>query len=205
MGQIAKDNRDDLWWWRWHPPLLLLLCSVCIALLGDGLAELLQYQRDAILSGQWWRLFSGHLVHLGWSHLWLNMAGLTLVWALVGEAFTPRQWWWLITFSMLGISSGLLWWLPGVMWYVGLSGLLHGMLLAGILQLLLRGEREVWPLLLLVLAKLLWELWSGPLPGSREAAGGEVLVEAHSLGALCGAVYCAVLRLSARLHRTTMA
>jgi rhomboid family GlyGly-CTERM serine protease len=184
---------NDSWWWRWQPPLLLLLLSLGIALMGDELAELLRYQRSAILSGEWWRLFSGHLVHLGWSHLWLNLTGLLLVWALVGQAFSRRNWWWLIGTCLLGISCGLLVWLPGLAWYVGLSGLLHGMLLAGSVQLTLRGEREAMLLLLIVLAKVTWELWQGPLPGSREAAGGEVVVQAHAMGALVGGVYAVLL------------
>jgi membrane associated rhomboid family serine protease len=67
------------------------------------------------------------------------------------------------------------------------------MLLAGSVQLTLRGEREAMLLLLIVLAKVTWELWQGPLPGSREAAGGEVVVQAHAMGALVGGVYAVLL------------
>ena len=201
MGQSLQNNRDDSWWWRWQPPLLLLLLSLAVALLGDELAELLRYQRNGILSGEWWRLFSGHIVHLGWSHLWLNLAGLALVWALVGQAFSVRNWWWLIGFCLLGISYGLLWWLPGLTWYVGLSGVLHGILLAGSLQLTLQGEREAALMVVIVFAKVAWELWQGPLPGSREAAGGEVVVHAHALGSLCGLIYVVLLKLIQRVRR----
>ncbi|MEN8170226.1 MAG: rhombosortase [Pseudomonadota bacterium] len=194
MRQSLEKGMDDSWWWRWQPPLLLVLVSLVLALMGDDLAELLRYQRNALLSGELWRLFTGHLVHLGWSHLWLNLAGLVLVWVLVGQAFSLRKWWWLIGFSLLGISCGLLWWLPGLAWYVGLSGLLHGMLLAGSLQLVLRGEREALLMLIIVLTKVVWELWQGPLPGSSEAAGGEVVVQAHALGCLSGAIYAGLLR-----------
>lgn len=183
------------WLHRWQLPLILMSLSVCVALAGDGLAEVLRYQRDAIFAGEWWRLLTGHIVHLGWSHLVLNVLGLGLVWALVGHAFSLRIWWWLVVSSLLGISYGLLLWLPGLMWYVGLSGLLHSLLLAGSLQQALRGDREGIALLLIVLAKVSWELWQGPLPGSREAAGGEVVVQAHALGCLSGALFVWVLRL----------
>ncbi len=198
MGQSSRSGIDRGWWWRWQPPLLLLLVSLAIALLGDGPGELLRYQRSGLLAGEWWRLFSGHLVHLGWSHLWLNLAGLLLVWTLVGRAFSLPNWWGLIGVSLLGISLGLLWWLPELSWYVGLSGLLHGMLVAGSLQLALRGEREAVMVLAIVVAKLAWELWQGPMPGSREAAGGEVVVQAHALGGLCGALYVGVMRVLLR-------
>jgi rhomboid family GlyGly-CTERM serine protease len=164
-----------------------------IALLGDAAGELLKYQRASILSGEWWRLFTGHLVHLGWSHLWLNLAGLLLIWALVGRAMTLRQWLLLISLSLILISVGLLLWLPNLMWYVGLSGMLHGLLVAGGLSQALRGEREGLILVLVVMGKVGWELWQGPLPGSREVTGGEVVVQAHTLGAGAGVLYVMVL------------
>lgn len=198
MGQSLEGGAGMRRWWHWQPPLLLALLSVVVALLGTGAAELLRYQRDLIFAAEWWRLFSAHLVHLGWSHLWLNLAGLLLVWLLVGRAFSLRNWWWLIGFSLLGISLGLLWWLPELAWYVGLSGVLHGMLFAGSLQQARQGEREALLVVAVVSAKVVWELWQGPLPGSREAAGGEVVVQAHALGCLSGAIYVALLRVVGR-------
>ena len=201
MGQLLQYKLNDRWWWHWLPPLALLIVSVGIALLGAEAGEWLRYQRSHILHGEWWRLFTGHIVHLGWSHWWLNMAGLLLLWVLVGGALPLRHWWWFMVFSALGISLGLLCWLPGLGWYVGLSGLLHGMLLAGALQQAVQGERDAMGVVVIVLAKVAWELLHGPLPGSREAAGGEVVVQAHALGALCGLLYLPWLRLSRVLRR----
>lgn len=201
MGQTARHNLNSRWRY-WLLPLLLAAFSIAIALLGSEVMQSLRFERDAIFSGQGWRLFSGHLVHLGWSHLWLNLAGLLLVWLLVGKAFSLRNWWWLIGFCMLGISLGLLWWLPHLAWYVGLSGVLHGMLFAGGGQLALRGEREAMVIIAVMLAKVGWELWQGPLPGSREAAGGEVVFQAHALGCLSGAIYASVLSFAARKSRS---
>ena len=200
MRQSLENSLDKRWWWHWQLPLLLTLLSMIVSLMGTGADELLRYQRDAIIAGEWWRLFSGHLVHLGLSHMWLNLAGLLLVWALVGKACSLRIWWWLIAFCLLGISLGLLWWLPNLNWYVGLSGVLHGVLFAGSLRLALRGEREAMVIIVVMLAKVVWELWNGPLPGSREAAGGEVVVQAHALGCLCAAIFVATQQLIIRLR-----
>lgn len=195
MGQTLVVRRSGEWWRHWSLPLLLCVASIAVALFGDGAGEWLRYERAPIAAGEWWRLVSAHLVHLGWSHLWINLAGLMLVWALVGDAFRPRYWWGFVAFGSLGISLGLWWWLPDLDWYVGLSGLLHGMLLAGALWQGLRGEREALLIVLIVTSKVGWELWHGPLPGSREVAGGEVVVQGHALGLLCGALYVALLRL----------
>ena len=112
---------------------------------------------------------------------------------------SPAQWGGVMLFSLFGISLGLLWWLPHLQWYVGLSGLLHGMLLAGCLHLLLRGEREAMLIITVLLGKVAWELWQGALPGSQEAAGGEVIIEAHALGCLCGFIYVVGQRLSRKI------
>lgn len=40
------------------------------------------YERNAILDGELWRLFSGHVVHGGWEHLSLNLFALIIVWVL---------------------------------------------------------------------------------------------------------------------------
>src|SRR5690606_7331879 len=62
------------------------------ALQAAGLAHSLRYDRQAILDGEVWRLLSGNLVHLGWSHLWLNAFGLLLVWLLFGPLLPSSVW-----------------------------------------------------------------------------------------------------------------
>jgi len=88
-----------------------------------------------------------------------------------------------------------LWFLdPDVEWYVGLSGLLHGLLTAGLLASFLAGSRDALLLGLLVAGKILWEQVSGPLPGSQGLAGAAVVVDAHLYGALAGAAAAIVVR-----------
>ena len=200
MGQTTDSGGLEARWRNWLLPLSLLLVSLLLALGGEEATRLLRYQRDAVMAGEWWRLLSGHLVHLGWSHLGLNLAALLLVWLLVGRALTMRQWTALFAFGCVGISLGLLWWLPGLGWYVGLSGVLHTMVVAGSLLLLLKGDREALVVLLIVTVKVFYEMWQGPLPGSCEAAGGEVIYQAHALGYGCAALFIAAQLFIARLR-----
>ena len=62
------------------------------SLLPNAIRELLRFDRGGIAAGELWRLLTGHFVHLGVSHTLLNLAGLLLVWVLVGAACTWRQW-----------------------------------------------------------------------------------------------------------------
>lgn len=175
-------------------PLAIALCAVVIALLGVNADLSLRYDRAAILDGQLWRLLSGHLVHLGLPHLVMNLAGLALIWMLVGHLLTPWQWAGVAVVCGLGVSGGLLAFNPELAWYVGLSGVLHGLLVCGCLADLRTGRRSAWLLLALVWAKLIWEQVAGPLPGSEAGAGGAVIVDAHLYGGLAGILAAAVLQ-----------
>lgn len=170
--------------------LFLSLAVVCIgiAIGGDGASAALRYDHPAIGAGQWWRLLSGHLVHLGAAHLGLNLAGLALVAWLVGPRFGVPGWVWILAVSAASVSSSLYLLHPEIVWYVGLSGILHGMLAAGLLPGIVSRDRESVVLALLLAAKLGWEAVAGPLPGSEASAGGPVIVEAHLYGAIGGAL-----------------
>lgn len=174
-------------------PLSLAALSTLFALLGQTATAMLRYQRDALFDGQWWRLISGNLVHLGWPHLLLNLAGLALVWLLFHRALSFGSWAVVTLASGLAVSLGLLLFDPALQWYVGLSGALHGLFAAGVLASLWAGNRAEWLLLLVFAAKLAWEQLMGPTPGTAALAGGNVVVDAHLYGAVGGAVTTAVL------------
>ena len=77
---------------------------------------------------------------------------------------------------------------PQLMWYVGLSGLLHGCLVAGVIGGIRERRLEERLLLAGLVLKLAYEQAAGPLPGSEGGAGGNVLVNAHLYGAIAGAL-----------------
>jgi len=173
---------------RWSLPLVLIVSSVLLMLAGNELDGELRYERSAIMAGEIWRLFTGHLIHLGWSHLALNVGGLLLVWLLCGDSLTARLWWLVTLVCALGVSLGLLLFDPSLQWYVGLSGVLHGLLVAGGSVAWFKGQRDSLLLLGAVALKLLWEQWVGPMPGSEASAGGHVVVDAHLYGACTAAL-----------------
>jgi len=181
--------------------LALAVSSVAIALqLGGGsVREALAYTRDGVAGGELWRLVSGHFVHLGWTHVALNLAGLALVVWLVGGVFNWVRWLTVVGLTILVIDLGFWFLYPTLAWYVGLSGLLHGLLVGGLFKGVVERDRESIILLAFVLAKLAWEqLSGGPLPGSEATSGGSVIVNAHLYGAVGGALAGALLWRSAR-------
>jgi rhomboid family GlyGly-CTERM serine protease len=161
---------------------------VLIALTGDWGRELLRYDRLAISGGELWRLISGHFVHLGWSHFALNAVGLVLISFLVAARFSAIQWLLITLLIIVGIDLGF--WIlePQLAWYVGLSGVLHGLLAAGVASGMRDGQSDSWIIGGLLVIKLIYEQLVGPVPGSEGTSGGDVVVAAHLYGAIAGAL-----------------
>ncbi len=168
----------------------LLLLGVCVLLLGiqsgGAAAQLaLRYDREALAAHQWWRLLTGHMVHLGYEHALLDVAGLTLMWALFARDYSWRGWLLILALSVAGIDAGLWYWSSTTQWYVGSSGVLHGVLAAGTCAHLRRREPDGWILAVFLVGKLLYEQVHGALPLT---SGGAVIVDAHLYGAVGGAL-----------------
>lgn len=166
--------------------LWLVIFLLSSFLQAFGYVESWRFNRDLVEQGDVWLLFSSHVVHLNWSHWMLNMAGLAIVAFFFSAHASFKQWLAVVLVSICVISAGLWWWQEDIRYYVGLSGVLHGLFLYGALR-----EIRVYPvsgyvLVTVLLAKLGWEFFNGPLPGSEDMAGGRVLTEAHLLGAIGG-------------------
>lgn len=168
--------------------LIVVLPCVLLALGGEPVRDALRYDRAAIAGGAWWRLFTGNFVHLGWSHLAEDMAGYILLWLLFEDALPAWRCPALIAVGALGVGLGLLAGAPDLIWYVGISGALNTVWMAGAMRLMRRGEGIGWLLGLFLLAKLVYEQCLGPLPFSEATTGGAVVVDAHLYGAFTGAL-----------------
>jgi rhomboid family GlyGly-CTERM serine protease len=176
-------------------PGLALLAACALLLLptlaGEAGRALLRYDRAALAAGEWWRLLTAHVVHLDTRHALLNCLGLALMWALFARDYSPRQWVPIVLGAMAAIDAGL--WLcdSTLGWYVGSSGALHGVMAAGALAHIRRGERDGWVLAGLLAVKLAYEAWLGALPFSGSEA---VVVSAHLYGVVGGATVGAFLK-----------
>ena len=165
----------------------VLTAMMLVMVINKEIAIDLRYDRTLVESGEWWRLITGHLQHLSWEHLILNAIGLIFVWMLVGDSHTPIQWI-IVTFSLAFISSMVfLFNYPELKWYVGMSGVLHGLLVSGLVAVLIR-LKELFPFLILigVAAKIGWEHFNGSSDYIVEVIGGQVVTEAHMIGAAIG-------------------
>jgi len=168
------------------PCILVAIATLAIAASGSSAADVLRFERGAVLRGELWRLLTGNLVHLGPTHLALNLAGLALVYGLFRKTLTARQWSAALLLSALTTTLGFLAFSPQVSWYVGLSGVLHGLFVAGTISLLQNGQRSAYAYLGLIGVKLAVELIEGSSPALSLLIRGDVIVVAHFYGAIGG-------------------
>ena len=174
----------------WREPAAVLALAAVFVLLGALAADVnpwLQYDRSALASGQAWRLATAHLAHLGLAHGVLNAAAWVLVWRIGRGIPSGGQWTWLLAGSAAAVNAGLYLFSPGVEWYVGASGMLHGAF-AGMAWLASRGAAPQFGRILLGLlaAKLVWELVSGSTAGTVLLGDAPVITIAHFYGAAGG-------------------
>lgn len=151
-------------------------------------APALEWSRAGIADGEYWRLMTGHWVHLGVNHLLLNLAGLLMIGLLFKRH--PSLGWWMsyVILSPIAISAGLLLVAPEVAWYRGFSGCLHGLVVFTGLSNLRSDIR--WSLIVLgfMAVKLVFENVLYPATGENPLIGGVVITQSHWLGALTGVI-----------------
>lgn len=178
--------------------LTLALAAVCcvFAWLPDGVAAGLAYDRHALLAGQVWRAWTGHLVHFGWQHALADGMMLLVATVIVahfrGTRVTVLAW----LAGALLVSLGLLATTPDLQVYRGASGMatMMGVAAACILWHAEPGSRGVIVLLATGAAiKLLLDA-GGAMPGYAMLPDGiRVVWQAHALGAILGVAFARLI------------
>jgi len=167
---------------------------VVMQLVSHHHGEWLRYSRPAIEQGAYWRLLTGHFVHYDYRHAALNMTGLTMLWILFVADASPRHWAVVTVTSALTISISLWYQHPEIDWYLGLSGVLHGVWAAASLRAVARWRLEAIVSGLLLTSKLLYETYYGALSDPLLGHTLHVVIAAHLYGALGGLVAEVVCR-----------
>jgi rhomboid family GlyGly-CTERM serine protease len=168
-------------------PVVLVAVLLAFHGLGAGALPVLRYERNAVLAGEAWRLVTGHLVHADLVHLGWNLLGVLIVAFLFARDYSWRQWLVILGISTVTTDLGFLLFEPQLEWYVGFSGVLHGLMAAGLVAWL-RTSRDAitWIVTGLFAAKLAWEHFAGPLPFTAASLDLPVVHEAHTYGAIGG-------------------
>lgn len=167
-------------------PFIMSVVLLCVSLMGQFGIDWLSYDRVSILNGELWRVITSHFTHTGLNHLALNISGLIIVFYLFGHLFSTSLWLMSIAICMICVSLGLFINHPELAWYVGLSGVLHGLIVVGALSSITRRLTISHFVLFGVFSKLLFEQLYGPSQDTMKLIDSPVIVDAHLYGAIAG-------------------
>lgn len=165
----------------WQFILLALSIMALLQLIGP---EYFRFQSDWLNEGDWWRLLSGHWVHVGWIHLLLNALGLIICVTITTPNWSLKYWFLLTSILGIGISLLFTWRHPDLNWYVGFSGVLFGLYLLAALRLYRRDRLIAMLVVMAISGKVLSEQIGSFDFTSAELIGAPVIVEAHLYGLL---------------------
>jgi rhomboid family GlyGly-CTERM serine protease len=169
-------------------PLLVIAISAMLYIAEPTSSLWLAFDRDAIEQGQWWRLLTGNFLHTNVNHLLLNLAAVVLLWSLHGEYYRTGHYAVMLVLLSLGVSVGIYAFEPKMQWYVGLSGILHGVFVWGAYQDIRQGLTSGWLLMIGVWVKILNEQLFGPSVGIAQLIQASVAIDAHLFGAFGGLI-----------------
>lgn len=176
---------------QWVVCGILLVLMTLLELGGDAMRLQLRYESPLVSSGEWYRLLTGHFVHLGINHLALNLTGMVLFFYLFVKTISALEILTTIVLYALFISFAMH--LSGdIYWYVGFSGVLYGLFVFGVFRDALASLAAKCLVVCVIVAKVLYDLASGGDPALEEFTGGAVITQAHLYGIVIALTHCAV-------------
>lgn len=137
--------------------LIIVGALLVFACASNILFPILSLDRTQVEQGELWRLFTSNFVHFGWPHALMNLAAFLLCALALLNSFPVRQLLGLILLCCLSVGLGVYYLNPEYGTYAGLSGAIHGFIVAG----LMRNKRHpMWLnaiLIALVFVKIIYE------------------------------------------------
>jgi rhomboid family GlyGly-CTERM serine protease len=197
MRSLRQLLAGKLPWWY-----LVAGLAALIVQFNPGWRDVLIYNRTEIADGQWWRIWTGHLVHFGWPHFVAD-GGLFVImgWLLVERhALFSRL---ALGLMPLFVSAVIFWLDPTMLVYGGLSAINLGLLLYLAAQGWQRNWTDwFWPAVLAIyVGEVVLEVHQGGRGGGMihfDDPGIHVATSAH----LASAAYALLAWLLARWNET---
>jgi rhomboid family GlyGly-CTERM serine protease len=183
------------------PWVTLGLAAFCLGLYAvfGGAPDMLVYDRAEIQNGQWWRLATGHLVHLDLQHLVYNIGALLALGILYETASFGGSG--KLAFGVFGLGGAVITAVlfigsPATLYYCGLSAALNALYAATTIGMWRETGQKIWLAAFgFDIAKISWEAAFEPIFSSTLAWPPHT--GAHVAGVVAG---CALAAWSALEH-----
>ena len=177
---------------RWLCWLILAIICVAIYAIADSTLSQFDYNREMISNGEYWRLITGNFNHTNAVHLILNLLALSIIAGLHHRYYSAVSFTCLIMYLALCVSVAIYRWSPSTQLYVGLSGVLHGLIMVGAIIDSCRRDITGYLLVLGTLAKVIHEQFSSASTAMSALIQAKVLTDAHLYGLIAGLIIAPV-------------
>jgi rhomboid family GlyGly-CTERM serine protease len=185
----GRLNIVSLFQQGWHNVLILGTIFIT-AIFEPASSKLLEYDHTQISHGEWWRLFTGQLVHTNFNHTLLNAAGVVLLSLGFQLELKAKHDLFAFFFCMVCCGVGLFVFFPYIEWYKGLSGILHGYMIYYLFQSMRTDPSLSLIVLCLIIGKVIWEQTPfADLSNTESLINSRVATEIHLLGAISGFLF----------------
>ena len=176
---------------RWvGAALAVTVAAAVLTHLSPAVEEALQFNRAAVVGGQWWRLITGNFVHCSWVHLGVNLGAFAaLLWIACGRG---RGVAWVVALSAAAVGAGVYLWADGITTYRGISGVASA-LLGWVMVTMAAQDRgrqaAVWAAAVVVIAvkSVIEMIIGGPFLPTSAPPGIAVVPVTHLVGLAVGA------------------
>lgn len=168
----------------------LIAFMLLLSLFEQSVFSLLSLEPEKVSQGEAWRLLTANFVHFGWIHTTMNCAALLLCTLAFFTEDSLKQFLLLFLWCCAAVGIGIYLFNPEYSPYAGLSGAIHGLMVAGLLQ------TRAYPLwvrtiaLIAIAAKLAQENSANYEATDLQALlPVAVAVESHAYGAFAGLIF----------------
>lgn len=178
----------------------IIAVVLLLAFIEPYSSEWFMFDRTLIDAGEVWRLFSAHFLHLSFTHMLGNLLAVCLFAYIAGEYLNNAQGLVLLIWCVLVVGLGLYYCADHLHRYVGLSGVLHGLLLVAPFVSKHYSRTIAYCFLAVIVIKVGWE--QSPFYNDMalaETIGGRVEARAHLFGVVAGVCYLLALVILRRL------
>ena len=186
ISSVGNVERHGSFRLPWHT-FMLLLTGLAVYLFGGPAPESLVFNRQAILHGELWRLFTGHWVHGDLEHLAWNLVAFGILGWMIETSLGPTRLYQALLAGMCLVSAWVWWFIPGLDYYCGLSGILNTLLFVMLIAGWGKSRNFIFPLVAIsATAKIAFELFQSSAIFTNTSW--PAVPEAHLAGALAAVI-----------------
>jgi rhomboid family GlyGly-CTERM serine protease len=167
-------------------PLIVGLISIVAFLFEPMASNYFALERTWWSQGNYYQIVSGHFLHTNFIHILFNLLGLLLLWALHGDDYEMASYLGKFLIVCIGISLCMYVFSGEIVWYVGLSGAIHGIFAWGCIRDVENKVFSGWLLLIGLALKVGNEQLNGAGSLMPNLINASVAIDSHLYGAIIG-------------------